>query len=148
MYTWYDDVLLISQIGTDYGLDAATVRLMSYIHRRCMNGSGVEYFSIPTTTDAEELKRDLGIDGELLRARIIKINSKSCPEKRRDDIVSDILIEAYGGSDPDSDLFKDSLSKLKMYIDEGFRNEKFGLYIQVAKTLPKFRKGAEPHAAY
>jgi hypothetical protein len=147
MVRYYEDSILISEIGSDNGLAAATVRIINYIHARCMNGNGIGYFSTPDRSDIEDIKKELGIDMDLSEG-VRKINSKSCRNREREDIISDILIEAYSGNDAKSDMFRDNLCRLNLYIDEGFRNEKFRIYARIAASLPVFRKGAEPLGVY
>lgn len=147
MERYYEDAILISEIGSDNGLDASTVRLINYMHGRYMNGGGIGYFSKPDASDIEAVKKELGIEMDLSES-VRKINSSSCRNKDRVNIISDILIEAFSGKDTKDDMFRDSLYKLKLYINEGFRNEMFGIYTQIAASLPLFRKGAEPLVVY
>jgi hypothetical protein len=147
MERYYQDVLLISEIAKDDGIAPETIRLLTYIHARCMNGGGAEYFSRPDESDVNSLAGELRVGSVLVGAYIKSANSKSCLNRVKDDLMANVMSDAYRNNDRKNPLFGENILKLRLYTDEAFRNETFGTYVRVAGTLPVFRKGAEPFGA-
>jgi len=143
MEHFYEDALLIGEICDEMEITGEDVKLLNYIHKRCMlTGVRGDYFNSPDQRDVEFLTERLGIGPNIIADALSVLNSKSASERTKDDAYSNLLIEIHDGSKTTKNpTFNENRKNLELYTNHAFREEKLEIYRnEILPRLPIYRK--------